>query len=117
MSEWKWLESTRRLQQDVFGRFSVGTHEAVAAGVKDNVLPLIVEAVELLNEVSWKYWAHDEPFVRRAEVLNEAVDIAHFLGNILVEIGVTDEEWEEAYQAKQKENERRQREGYLVKDK
>jgi dimeric dUTPase (all-alpha-NTP-PPase superfamily) len=115
---WRWLESTARLQSESFGiEVEHGTHQEVAAIVKENVLPLIVEAVELLREVSWKYWAHDEPFVNRDRVIEEAVDVAHFLGNILVAMGATDEEWEAAYQAKQAVNAARQRDGYRVKEK
>ena len=60
-------------------------------------------------EYSWKHWATDAPFVERQRVLEEAVDAGHFLANILVAIGVTDEEWEEAYQAKQERNRERMR--------
>lgn len=115
---WKWLESTRLLQQEAYGfdvkNLAIG---ARAMSVKDNVLALVDEAMEVLHEVSWKYWAHDEPFVNKEEVLKECVDAAHFLGNILVAVGVTDEEWEDAYQEKQAENRRRQRDGYKVKGK
>lgn len=115
---WKWLESTKKLQRDAYG-FDADALDTAgqAESVKENVLPLMVEALELLNEVSWKYWAHDEPFVNRREVLREAVDIGHFLGNILVAIEVTDEEWAAAYQAKQQVNRQRQLDGYTVRNK
>jgi dimeric dUTPase (all-alpha-NTP-PPase superfamily) len=116
--QWRWLESTRRLQAEAYGIVFEETDVAhQAESIKDNVLPLMVEAGELLNNVSWKYWAHDEPFVDRAKVLKEAVDIGHFLANILIAISATDEEWEEAYQRKQTINRMRQLDGYTVRDK
>jgi hypothetical protein len=116
--QWRWLESTKALQRDTFGiPFDPHNDRRVAMTVKENVLPAIVELTELLSEVSWKYWAHDAPFVNRLEVIREAVDVMHFVGNILVAMDVTDDEWEREYMAKQAENRRRQREGYEVREK
>lgn len=113
---WKWLESTRTLQREAYGLdLDRMTVEDRAAWIKENVLAGIDEMTELLHEVSWKFWAHDAAWVNRDAVLKEAVDAAHFLGNIVASIGVTDEEWERAYQTKQFENARRQREGYEVR--
>ncbi len=118
MTDWRWLESTAKLQREAYGfdasRLGV---RGQATSVKENVLPLVDEAMEVLHEVSWKYWAHDEPFVNRDQVLAECVDLAHFLGNILVAIGVNDAEWEAAYRGKQEINRQRQLEGYRVKEK
>lgn len=114
--DWKWLRSTRDLQRDSFGldpRMMAGNPTEQARSVKENVLAAIVEMVEMLNEVKWKYWSHEEPWVRRERVLKEAVDVNHFVGNALVAVGVTDEEYEEAYQAKQQENMERQRRKYV----
>lgn len=38
----------------------------------------------------------------------------HFLANILIAVGVTDDEFERAYQAKQSVNRARQRDGYVA---
>jgi hypothetical protein len=73
---------------------------------------LVSEAGELLAEFGWKPWAQPRGWVNRENALKEAVDVAHFLANILCAIGVTDEEWVTAYQAKQEVNRQRQREGY-----
>lgn len=118
VDDWRWLESTKRLQREAYG-FDADTLDtsAQAEFIKENVLPLVDEAMEVLHEVKWKYWSHDEPFVHREEVLKECVDVGHFLANILVAIGATDEEWEQAYQRKQAENRRRQVEGYRVERK
>lgn len=117
---WKWLESTVALQRDAYGFDPARLERDVrtrADAIRDNVLPLVVEAVELLDNVSWKYWAHDEPFVDRERVLKEAVDVAHFLANVLTAIGATDEEFWEAYRRKQAANAARQRDGYRVLEK
>lgn len=115
---WFWLESTRTLQREVYGiDLDHMTVEDRAMWIKENVLAAVDELTEILHEISWKFWAHDDTFVNRDGVLKEAVDLAHFLGNIVASLGVTDAEWERAYQTKQFENARRQREGYEVKDK
>lgn len=115
-NRWRWLASTRELQREAFGLDPDRDSDNVpaqATRVKDNVLAAIVELVEMLNEVKWKYWSHEEPWVRRERVLKEAVDVNHFVGNALVAVGVTDEEYEEAYRAKQLENYARQRRQYV----
>jgi hypothetical protein len=76
-----------------------------------NVTAAIQELAEVREEFSWKPWATDEPFVNRDRVRDEVVDVMHFLGNILVAIGVTDEELAEAYQAKQEKNRLRKESG------
>lgn len=42
--------------------------------------------------------------MNRARVLAELVDVAHFVGNMLVNMEVTDAEWAAAYQRKQEVN-------------
>ena len=118
MRQTDWLASTAELQREAYGFVADPENPAATSkSIRENVLPLIVEAVELLDNVSWKYWAHDEPFVNRDEVLKEAVDIGHFLGNILVDAGITDEEYWAAYREKQAINLERQIRGYAVREK
>ena len=114
--DWKWLESTRDLQRDAFGLDpdrDVNDQAGQARRVLENFTPAVVELVELLNEVKWKYWSHEAPWARRDRVLKEGVDVMHFLGNIFVAFGITDEELWEAYQEKQQENYERQRRKYV----
>ena len=118
MKQTDWLASTAELQREAYSHVAdPASAERTSRSVRENVLPLIVEAVELLNNVSWKYWAHDEPFVDRDEVLKEAVDVAHFLANILVAVGVADDEFWSAYREKQALNLERQVRGYHVQHK
>lgn len=114
--EWRWLEATRELQRIGFQLDPdqmIGNVIAQRDSVKENVLAAMVELVEVLNEVKWKYWSHEEVWVRRDAVLKEVVDVHHFTGNILVTLGVTDEEYEEAYQEKQRQNIQRQLDKYV----
>lgn len=111
-ARWQWLESTRTLQEEFYGAIYPIEGEALADYVTVNHSALVVEAGELLAEFGWKPWAQPRGWVNRANALKEAVDVAHFLGNILSAIGVTDQEWEDAYQKKQEVNRQRQRDGY-----
>jgi dimeric dUTPase (all-alpha-NTP-PPase superfamily) len=48
-------------------------------------------------------------------VIEELVDVAHFIANCLVALDVSDAEWEAAYQAKQQVNRQRARDGYSAR--
>lgn len=113
---WRWLESTKALQSEAYGWTPPEDAAGQAQSLKENALAALVEiAGEAVREFHWKFWSHDEPWVNRENLLKEIVDAQHFLANMLVTIGVTDDEYEAYYQAKQDENRRRQREGYLVR--
>lgn len=110
---WKWLASTRQLQEEFYGAtYPMIEGDDLADYVTVNHSALVAEASELLAEFGWKPWAQPRGWVNRESALKEAVDIGHFLANILCAIGVTDEEWERAYRAKQEVNRQRQRDGY-----
>lgn len=111
---WKWLDSTYALQREAFNfRLPLAPNTNYLADyVVMNHSALVSEASELLAEFGWKSWAEPRGWVNRENALKEAVDVAHFLANILCAIGVTDDEWAAAYQAKQEVNRQRQRDGY-----
>lgn len=114
VTDWQWLESTYRLQHESFGvtlPLPPNTNW-FADYVVMNHTALSVELGELMNEVGWKSWSEPRGWVNREAVLSEAVDVAHFLANILCAVGITDEEWVAAYQSKQATNRRRQLTGY-----
>lgn len=117
-SRWRWLESTVALQRDAYGHeWPAGERDsaAVAESLKENVLAAAVELLgELPREFHWKYWSHAVPFFNRRRILEEIVDVLHFIANCLVAIGVTDDELEEAYREKQAENRRRQLDSYVA---
>lgn len=102
---WKWLDSTKELQEKSFGfELPLSAGEDLANYVTWNHSALVQEAGEMLAEFGWKPWAKNRGWVNRELALKEAVDVGHFLANILVAIGVSDEEWQAAYQAKQQVN-------------
>lgn len=109
-NEWGWLESTKKLQEETYGYIFDDIQQQtgdIAFYLEWNVFAAYQELAELSVEFSWKPWAVDEPFVNRDRIRDEAIDILHFVGNILTAIGVTDEELAEHYQAKQEKNRRR----------
>lgn len=116
--QWRWLESTAALQREAFGHDweAIGrTDTHVAASLKDNIFAALVELGEAAREFSWKSWAQDLPFVNRRRLIEELVDVAHFVANCLLALGVTDDEWENLYRAKQQVNRERQQRGYSAR--
>lgn len=109
---WHWLKSTRELQEDHYGvNFREMDGEVRADYVTWNATALTAELGEFLNEVGWKPWAKGRGWVNREEAVGELVDVAHFLGNLLCALGVSDEEWEKRYQDKQQVNRDRMESG------
>lgn len=106
--KWKWLESTRTLQEDYFGRdFTSQDPDEFADAIVMNHSALVVELSEFMAEVGWKDWTTPRGWVNRDAAVGELVDVGHFLANLLVRLNVTDEEWESRYQEKQEINRRR----------
>jgi hypothetical protein len=113
VSNWNWLGSTYALQRDAFGRvLPITDPEQLADFVVMNHTSLITELTEFMNEVGWKNWTSDRGWVNRDQAVGELVDVAHFLANLACALGVTDDEWERRYRAKQDVNRTRQRSGY-----
>ncbi len=114
---WQWLDSTVALQREAFGFTWTGDESPgeVAESLRDNAFAAAVELLgEVPREFHWKYWSHTEPFVNRDRVRDELVDVLHFIANMLVALGVDDDELAEAYQAKQYINRKRQHEKYIA---
>lgn len=76
-----------------------------------NAYAAVDEISEISGEISWKPWKDGDKF-NRDEYIGECVDALHFLGNLLVLAGCSDEELNRRYAEKQVENARRQRDGY-----
>lgn len=109
-----WLMSTQYLQEQVYGYPRMGNEGdlAVIATYLDwNQSAAVQELAELREEFSWKPWATDDPFVHRERIMAEAVDLLHFVGNMMHAIGATDAEFWGAYRDKQLLNVRRQESG------
>lgn len=109
-----WLRLTKQVQTDIYGY----DFDALQVDVKGqaeyiwwNVFAAQQELAELSVEFSWKPWAVDKPFVNRQRIMDEAVDVLHFMGNMLTAIGVTDDELNEAYRRKVQLNIQRKQSG------
>jgi dUTPase len=119
-----WLQSTEDLQAHAYNLYwpdfldSNGeiTDEGRHAFVGRGAFAAIVELVELAQEVGWKEWATSR-HVNREQVIGEAVDVMHFLANILAMVQTTGPELTERYKAKQQKNLDRQLQGYTGADK
>jgi len=122
-ADWRWLESTAELQEKTYEyplkNMARGAEEGappqyagpLAKYIMWNSFAATQELAEMNVEYSWKPWATDLPFINRQRILDEIIDVEHFLGNILVGMGVTDDEHEAAYKAKQDKNRRREASG------
>lgn len=113
--KWKWLESTRLLQEQAFGYTFPMEGKTFTDYVTWNSTAIVAELGEMLAECpGQKIWvdeAHRGDF-NRGPMIKELVDMCHFVANILVGLGVTDEEWEAAYTRKQQINRDRMASGY-----
>jgi hypothetical protein len=81
-----------------------------------NMLAVDDELAEMRQAISWKPWQHDAPYADREEIVKEAVDVLHFVANIIVAAGGTDEILDKFYIEKMERNKKRQLNGYKVKD-
>jgi len=118
----KWLEKTRELQKEVY-KIDYASMEGdspeninnLVEYIRWNMLAIDDELAEMRQAISWKPWQHDEPYADREELIKEAVDVLHFVANIIVAAGGTDEVLDEFYVAKMEKNRARQTAGYKVK--
>jgi hypothetical protein len=118
-----WLKRTRDLQKDVYfinyeemqGDKPQNIRKFVEY-LRWNMLAVDDELAEMRQAISWKPWQHDAPYADREEVIKEAVDVLHFVANIIVAAGGTDEMLDKFYLEKMERNKQRQLDGYKVKD-
>jgi len=118
----KWLDMTKKLQKEVyfieFDKFEGDRPQNIRNLVEYmrwNMLAVDDELAEMRQAISWKPWQHDAPYADREEILKEAVDVLHFIANMIVAAGGTDEELNKLYMQKMEKNKKRQLEGYKVK--
>jgi len=125
VGRWRWLETTRDLQRDAYGwdwdviraNGEQWYVEQLRGSINVNVTAATAELGEFLQELGpiWKQWADlpdrlDQDARDRA--VGELVDVVHFIANVAIALGVTDDEWETRYAAKQEKNRQRQAAGY-----
>lgn len=79
--------------------------------LRDMLLALQCEGVELLDEVGWKPWASSR-HVNVELARSELIDIAHFLFSLAAGLGMSPKMFYTKFLEKQTENRRRALEGY-----
>ena len=117
-----WLKRTRDLQRDVYfinyeemeGDKDANIRRLVEY-MRWNMLAIDDELAEMRQAISWKPWQHDKPYADREEIVKEAVDVLHFVANIIVAAGGTDEQLNKYYLEKMEKNKQRQLKGYKVR--
>jgi phosphopantothenoylcysteine synthetase/decarboxylase len=118
-----WLRRTRDLQENVYfinyeemeGDKPQNIRKLVEY-MRWNMLAIDDELAEMRQAISWKPWQHDAPYADREEIVKEAVDVLHFVANIIVAAGGTDEMLDKFYIEKMERNKERQLKGYKVKE-
>jgi len=118
-----WLRRTKDLQRDVYfinyeemeGDKDANIRRLVEY-MRWNMLAIDDELAEMRQAISWKPWQHDKPYADREEIIKEAVDVLHFVANIIVAAGGTDEQLNKFYVEKMEKNRQRQLNGYKVKE-
>ena len=118
-----WIKRTKDLQTDVYyinfddmsGDKDANIRRLIEY-MRWNMLAIDDELAEMRQAISWKPWQHDKPYADREEIVKEAVDVLHFVANIIVAAGGTDEQLNKYYLEKMEKNKQRQLNGYKVKD-
>lgn len=97
------------------------TVEERVAFIKENTIHLSQEINEMLYELPffkpWKDYSgmgEEAMNIAMAKARMECIDAWHFFMNIMLGLGFTADEFYEMYMAKNKENHRRQDEGYTA---
>ena len=118
-----WLDKTRELQETVYRIDYSAMEENTPVCINNlveymrwNMLAIDDELAEMRQAISWKPWQHDDPYADKLEVIKEAVDVLHFVANIIVAWGGTDEILDKLYLEKMERNRIRQVAGYKVKE-
>lgn len=107
-----WLENTYALQLRHFD-YDV---DAMAMDerreyIRNNLHAAMVELAEVSQALPIKYWkTYDGAFTQQEieNAVEECVDALHFIANVLIALGVDDDELKGVYEGKRKENIRRQ---------
>jgi hypothetical protein len=118
-----WLKETAALQRECYSAdYSVffsnepDDINTTIEYIRWNMLAIDDELAEMRQAISWKPWQHDDPYIDRDELVKEAVDVLHFVANIICAAGATDEELDAVYVQKMAKNRARQENGYKVRD-
>lgn len=112
-----WLEQTAELQQSTYGYdpSQEEDYERWIEYIRIQTLAAFVELGEFIQKLPWKPWRKnrlpDLEGPSRDEIIEELVDVLHFIANDLYALGVSDEELSEMYQKKMNINRSRMASG------
>lgn len=118
--EWQEFLYEKRNQQLGFnhGQKAEKVYE-LTERIRFNVEAMHQELAELVDHLPWKQWktyevgGHEPAYkLPIEELIYEAIDLQHFLNNIYLALGLTQDEVDRFYLAKIKENYRRQSQEY-----
>lgn len=102
-----WLERTRELQIRYYGNDPMALEgDAKIDYIKWNYIAAVKELGEMLDEIGWKPWATSRHVYDNAAA-GEIVDVMHFLANMLLAFGWTDEDLGYYYAKKMQKNRER----------
>lgn len=112
----EWLAETYKLQREAYGVDPAELDRSEFADyINYNVLAAHTELSEFLQELPTKPWINErgrpDP-VKRFQAVNEAIDVLHFVGNLLVALRCTDEELNTLYCNKMRINRERRQQKY-----
>lgn len=79
--------------------------------IRENVLALIDELMEMMQETGWKPWASSN-HINREAYRGELVDAWHFFMNLMALGHMSLDDLEKGYYEKRAKNAQRQRDGY-----
>jgi len=113
------LEEIFRLQEQLNLKIGVDTPRMTDEQCQQWVLnycrAMSQEIAELTDSVPWKWWAKYQKFDKQNARV-EVIDLLHFLISIAQVLGMTPEDFYEAYAKKHQVNLARQVSGYHTKD-
>jgi len=94
----QWIASCAFMQEAIYASHEEATHNFLAR----QLASLHGEVAELGEELNWRVW---KPVTQEPErIIEEAVDVLIFLGNILARCGITGREMVHAYNEKARYN-------------
>ena len=113
------LEEIFQMQYELNKRIGIDTANMDEADkikwVLNYTRALQQENAELIDSVPWKWWAKYQKFDKQNARV-EVVDMLHFLVSLAQVLGMTAQDFHDAYAKKNKINHGRQDSGYVEKD-
>jgi dimeric dUTPase (all-alpha-NTP-PPase superfamily) len=101
--------------QQALAREDLGPNGLPNLWLRNYLTALKHEAVELDEELLWKWWSKDKLDLQNIRV--EIVDLMHFLTSLALVAGLTPEDFHRLYTKKHEVNQQRQDQGYSKSNK